>query len=130
MKCIFFILIAAFAVIVESSHSTKNRTRREIESCGVPKVATGLIVRGQNFPRGSFPWMVALIYTGSSPPKIFCAGTLISKTFVISGECFNNFLKKMLPIFLNFQLHIASSINTRQKNCCPEIFSHFSVCMT
>lgn len=55
-------------------------------TCGVPKIHFGMIVHGQNFRRGSFPWTVALMHTATKPAKFFCAGTLISETFVISGE--------------------------------------------
>lgn len=63
-----------------------NRSKRNIETCGVPKVRVGMIIHGQSFERGAFPWIVALLHTGFNPYKFFCGGTLISKTFVISGK--------------------------------------------
>lgn len=60
--------------------------RRSANTCGVPVGSSGLIIRGQDFQRGSFPWTVALIYTGGAKEHFFCAGTLISKNFVTSGN--------------------------------------------
>lgn len=71
-----FIVIAIFALLVESSADT----------CGLPKANLGLIVHGQSFPRGSFPWIVALISKETDPPSYFCGGTVISRAFVISGK--------------------------------------------
>lgn len=36
--------------------------------------------------RTIFPWIVALAHIGTQQRKIFCGGTLISKSFVLSGE--------------------------------------------
>lgn len=55
-------------------------------ACGVSKILTPLIIFGQSFTHGSYPWIVALLHTGYRPYQYFCSGTLISKTFVISGE--------------------------------------------
>lgn len=82
------IVIAILAIATESSASVISRFGRSTDNCGVPKIKTGLIVRGQSFPRGTFPWIVALLHTGFNPPKFFCAGTLISRTFVVSGNWF------------------------------------------
>lgn len=54
--------------------------------CGVSQQEQGLIVLGQDFVHGSYPWIVALLYTGTTPYTFFCGGTVISKTFVISGK--------------------------------------------
>lgn len=83
-----FIVIAICALYADTSALSISRSRRKAEICGVPKIKTGLIVRGQNFPRGSFPWIVALMDKRWEIPIFFCAGTLISKTFVISGNLF------------------------------------------
>lgn len=84
-----FIVIVCTALVAESSYLAINRSSKKAESCGVPTSSMGLIVRGQSFPRGSFPWIVALLHTDFSPPRFFCGGTLISKSFVISGMYFN-----------------------------------------
>lgn len=80
----------AFFAIVENSYTMIDRYRRISDTCGVPKIEMGLIIRGQDFQRGSFPWIVALTHLDYEPPKFFCAGTLISKTFVISGKLFSS----------------------------------------
>lgn len=55
-------------------------------NCGVPKRLSGLIIRGESFSRGSFPWTVALLASKTQPPSYFCGGTLISSTHVVSGK--------------------------------------------
>jgi secreted trypsin-like serine protease len=56
--------------------------------CGVAFISEGLIVRGTEFARGSYPWMVALMYTNhdDKPPTYFCGGVLISEVHVLTGE--------------------------------------------
>lgn len=83
------LVIALLAISADSSLLVNNRPSRSAETCGVQKIRSGLIVRGQDFSRGAFPWIVALMHTGTRPPKFFCGGTLISKTFVISGRVFD-----------------------------------------
>lgn len=80
------VAFAITAVFVESTDLIIKRSTRNVDTCGIPKAKLGLIVSGQDFTRGAFPWIVALTHTGFRPPKFFCAGTLISKTFVISGK--------------------------------------------
>lgn len=79
------ILVICFASFA-SAITIPRRVQRSAETCGVSKVNTGLIVRGQSFSRGSFPWIVALTYTKVQPPMFFCAGTIISPNFVVSGK--------------------------------------------
>lgn len=79
-----FVSLAVLVIMAKHAEMVLDRSQRSIEACGVPKAAIGLIVRGKSFPRGSFPWIVALMYTRLNPPRFFCAGTLISKTFVVS----------------------------------------------
>jgi Trypsin len=56
--------------------------------CGVPFISEGLIVHGTEFARGSFPWMVALLYTNHDDklPAYFGGGVLISQFHVLTGE--------------------------------------------
>lgn len=89
MRRFFLIAIALWVTLAESSVPTLSRTRRSSDTCGVAKGKISLIVQGQYFPRGTFPWIVALMYTETRPPSFFCAGTLISKTFVITGNLFS-----------------------------------------
>lgn len=81
--CLFVIISMSASVFGRSS---ENRTRRSSGSCGVAIRPSGFIVHGQDFPRGDFPWIVALMHK-SRPPSFFCSGTLISSSFVISDEC-------------------------------------------
>lgn len=80
------IIIFLLVIIPQISFATRNRLHRQTDTCGVPKIEMGMIVQGQDFIRGSLPWIVALMHLGFSPPAFFCGGTLISKNFVISGN--------------------------------------------
>lgn len=83
-KNIFILIITA--AIVAYANPVVNRSARNTDTCGISKKGAGLVVRGQNFRRGDFPWIVALIYTLTKPPSYFCGGTLISTKFVLSGK--------------------------------------------
>lgn len=46
------------------------------------------IMRGADFIRGEFPWIVALLKRSDDPEKIdklFCGGTLVSENVVLTG---------------------------------------------
>lgn len=94
-----FISIWAFALVAGFSVLPINRSPRSVHTCGVSKTPLPLIVGGQNFTRGAFPWIVALLHTGWTPPKFFCGGTLISKTFVITGNLLNSIDCKAFTAF-------------------------------
>merc|ERR1719312_2112772 len=51
--------------------------------CGVPQVNRNRIVGGQPAVKNEYPWLVALVRTGSSKP--FCGGTLLSSRTVLSA---------------------------------------------
>lgn len=60
---------------------------KENSICGIPFIVKGFVVRGNDFDRGSFPWMVALMYSNDDEvPRYFCGGSLISKNHVVTGE--------------------------------------------
>lgn len=80
-----FLIFGTFAIAAVALPDS-TRLRRDTETCGEPKVNSGLIVRGQRFSRGNFPWIVALTYTKVHPPAFFCGGTIISSNFVVSGK--------------------------------------------
>lgn len=86
-----FLAIVFCAMVRCSSIGPISHRNRDADTCGLPNGDLGFIVHfnGQKFPRGSFPWIVALLNKGWTPPDFICAGTLISKRFVISG----NFLR-------------------------------------
>lgn len=88
MRNIFLLICVFAAVAVVHGNAKSMRLRRSTHTCGVPKRISGLIIRGQSFSRGSFPWIVALLYKQTEPPSFFCGGTLISSTFVLSGKNF------------------------------------------
>lgn len=69
MKRIIIILALTFAVIgaVQSS------------KCGVAAKGVSLIVRGNDFSRGKWPWMVALVLRAKNRNGFFCGGVLISQ---------------------------------------------------
>lgn len=131
-KMIEIILMLIVFCLVTKNYfiSIIHRLQRNGNLCGVPVNIVGLIIQGQNFTRGSFPWIVALMQTRSSPPEFFCAGTLISKTFVISGESsswvywqiltFNHWLVQLLAVFFR-------NIRQSQKNFCLDMFALFLV---
>lgn len=56
--------------------------------CGNSVEYRGLIVYGESFPRGTFPWMVALLTNKKDPLAFFCGGTLVSLKHVVTGEKF------------------------------------------
>lgn len=76
ITCILF-----FAFFFDSTHSEQALT-----TCGSPNRNSGFIVHGDHFKRGDYPWIVALLYTGFSPPSYFCGGTLISTKHVVTGR--------------------------------------------
>lgn len=80
-----FFLIEYVASTAFDNEINFSRYSRQTPSCGVPyKEGTGLIIGGRNLERASWPWMVALLEKSSG--TFFCAGTLISKTKVVSGK--------------------------------------------
>ncbi|XP_070509913.1 basement membrane-specific heparan sulfate proteoglycan core protein-like isoform X1 [Chironomus tepperi] len=51
-------------------------------SCGRSVVVRGTIVKGNNFKRGSFPWLAAMV---TNQGNFLCGGTLISNRKVVSA---------------------------------------------
>lgn len=108
------------------------RHRRQEASCGVPSTQTGLhlsrIFDGESFDKGAWPWMVALLNRKSTPPKFFCAGTLITNKKVVTGKFrvssnlhkLSNLLPKPLIAFIK---------NTTAKRRSLETFCSFLVLM-
>ena len=78
-------LSATFAT-VNSNNVTIKRVRRNNGACGIPSQSTSLIIWGNDFPQGAWPWMVALMQKKTSPPSYFCGGVLVSRTKVLTGE--------------------------------------------
>lgn len=84
IKC-FSIFLSIFACVLSSSIN-QTRSKRDSEVCGFPSQVTSLIIGGDNFQRGTWPWMVAMMERTVSPPKFFCGGVLVTKTKVLTGN--------------------------------------------
>lgn len=59
------------------------------DGCGKGLNVTPLIIGGEGFERGSFPWLVALLYTGKSEQSFFCGGVLVNNVTVLTGKITN-----------------------------------------
>lgn len=80
-----FIVMVIAVLVRESSELIANRSRRS-ETCGVSKSEEEPLTNEQDVTRGAFPWIVALMHAKINPPELFCGGTLVSQTFVVSGK--------------------------------------------
>lgn len=78
-----FIMIAMCTVV--SSGLEANQPELTADICGVAQSKTDLAVHGQDLTRGTFPWIVALMHIDNKTLNFFCGGTIISRTFVITG---------------------------------------------
>jgi secreted trypsin-like serine protease len=56
-----------------------------LSQCGVPSQSIGLIIKGDNFTRGKWPWMVALTLKVGDTNKFICGGVLVSRTKVLTA---------------------------------------------
>lgn len=88
MSKIFTLICFCGIFAIAHGSAEAARQKRNSLACGTPKRMSGLIVKGQNFTRGSFPWIVALMSTETEAVSFFCSGTIISPTYVVSGEKF------------------------------------------
>lgn len=100
----FIIVVAIFAFASESSGVVFNRAETRIS----------LVMSGDR--TGSFPWTVALMDNRDTVPRMFCGGTLISDTFVISGKLLYLVNSQSHKILKKIQLRTAFSIKTTEKN--------------
>jgi hypothetical protein len=64
------------------------------QTCGQQKGSKGLIFGGHYSVKGAWPWLAAL--RTSKNYKFFCAGSIITKSHVLSG------MKNELKIYLNY----------------------------
>lgn len=64
----------------------KQITEIEHSVCGTVKRMTALMKFGQSFQRGSFPWLVALFHLENNKSEFICGGTIISSSYVLSGN--------------------------------------------
>lgn len=76
-----------FLVVIVVGTATLTLSKGNGVTCGVlNKTAERKADEVQRFMHGDYPWIAALMHAASSPPAFFCGGTLISSTFVITGE--------------------------------------------
>lgn len=84
---LLIILLKLNEEVVRGSKLGNSRSKRFAnDACGVPSQTTSLIIRGDDFQRGAWPWLVALLQKAVSPPKLFCGAVLVSPKKVITGE--------------------------------------------
>lgn len=107
-----------------ASGESLNQNSSESSACGVQDVRYNWrndISNGQDFEKGSWPWMVALMSLKESPAKIFCAGTLVSMGRVVTGKNLRNINSKAIQRkkFPSPKLHIASKRKTSQRQSNP-----------
>ena len=109
VKCVLILIVLSSIKAIYGNNFTLKRVRRSKRECGITSESTGLILGGNIFPRGSWPWMVALMKKTSSPPIFFCGGVLVSSIKILTGELnisidirpyLRNFLKKDFNFFL------------------------------
>lgn len=53
--------------------------------CGIPLNSASLVIRGEGFDRGAWPWMVALKQKVGTVYHFFCGGVLISTTKILTA---------------------------------------------
>lgn len=65
------------------------RLPSEKEECGDSSVTVkGFIFQGHQYPRGKWPWLVAIKHNN----KFECGGSLISENLVITGRTYSNLI--------------------------------------
>lgn len=83
---VLFVISAASASVLSANDSSSRVKRGPNDACGVPSQSTSLIIRGSDFQRGTWPWMVALLEKTVTPPRFFCGGVLVTSKKILTGE--------------------------------------------
>ena len=111
--------------IKEPTEELSVATYEDDKACGIPSQITSLIIRGNDFQRGAWPWMVALMTKKTSPPSFFCGGVLVSSTKVLTGEL----QIPESPKLKNYRFLFLSSrtLHTRQKSAFTKIAERYFV---
>jgi Trypsin len=73
-----------FVVLTFTSLICVNAIPRTSTICGSRRSVTGTVFGGNEVKKNSWPWLVALFNRKNE--KFFCAGSLISKRHVLSGD--------------------------------------------
>ena len=90
VKFVLILIVFSCALAQNFTRLSPRRLKRQSQSCGVPfEKSVGLIVGGEKFKRGAWPWMVAMLKREKKENKFFCSGTLVSTTKVVTGENLN-----------------------------------------
>lgn len=75
------------SAIIEGARIKRQDNIENDKICGPDAGISGLIVNGNDIPRGKFPWMVALMYLDDKNQQFFsCGASLISTQHVLTGE--------------------------------------------
>ncbi|GAB0091378.1 Peptidase S1 domain-containing protein [Sergentomyia squamirostris] len=73
-----------------------------VPTCGrinTAKSAVPLVLNGEAYPRGAWPWLVSVFSYDGHKLGFRCGGTLISSTLAVTAaHCFYNQFNRMLPI--------------------------------
>lgn len=111
----FLPILLIFASEVLLTSANHRQKRENAPGCGIPSKATSLVIRGSDFQRGTWPWMVPLLSKVKSPPRLFCGGVLVSQTKVLTGENHRNAKSQHYQTgFILSQLRIASKTKIRR----------------
>lgn len=123
----FLILIVSHAI--DASAIITNRFQRSTDTCGVPVKISGYVYYGRRFSRGDFPWIVALMTTKYTQQlDYFCGGSLISKTFVVSGKHIKQAVdtwRCIICFFFSFSCTLHSPETDSGKAVSARCFSYF-----
>ncbi|XP_070504363.1 uncharacterized protein [Chironomus tepperi] len=77
----------------QATTTTTTESSSSKTACGIPNNGQALIVRGENFAPGSYPWMAVLI---NQNDEVHCGGVLISDRKVLTaGHCIIDKSKKV-----------------------------------
>ncbi|KAL7011003.1 hypothetical protein ACKWTF_014041 [Chironomus riparius] len=111
------------------SWKSKTRTPKKVKvnECGTRPGATALIVNGENFEKGTYPWMAVLVKNNND---VHCGGVLISNRKVLTaGHCihtksFTEYNKKDLQVILGSHDLISRFEVSREIKKIDTIFPH------
>lgn len=83
---LIFVLINCVSLIDLNNTSDISRAKRQNVACGVSsKKDVALIINGEEFAKGTWPWMVAMFKKTNAKEEFFCGGTMVSTDKVITG---------------------------------------------
>jgi Trypsin len=68
-----------------ATHEIVKRWTNEQE-CGTTLASVSLIIGGETFPRGEWPFAVAVFEIDENVTKFICGGTIISRNHILTGK--------------------------------------------